>query len=153
RIALGARAAGAQGLVILPIGLLFEDKVALRTRVLARVGRPIVLDGVLPTLVDPGEPDDDTNHDLVRALTAVLSERLQDVSPDYEDRGEHAELTLAADVTLRQGRKRRDDPCLGEREGLAQQMAGAGAEPVRAAVRRYAAHLHLLDVDDLIPAG
>jgi 1-acyl-sn-glycerol-3-phosphate acyltransferase len=153
RIALGARAAGAKDLVILPIGLMFEDKVALRTRVFARVGRPIMLDGVLPTLVDPGEPEDESNHDLVRAVTAVLTERLQDVSPDYDDRWAHAELALAADVSLRHGRKRRDDPALGEREELAQLLADKDDGTVRAAVQRYAAHLHLLDVDDVVPAG
>ena len=41
RIALGARAAGADGLAIVPIGLTFPDKVALRSSALVQVGEPI----------------------------------------------------------------------------------------------------------------
>jgi 1-acyl-sn-glycerol-3-phosphate acyltransferase len=44
RIALGARAAGVSGVVIVPIGLTFDDKLALRSRVLARVGDAIDVD-------------------------------------------------------------------------------------------------------------
>lgn len=44
RIALGARDAGVERIVIVPIGLTFDDKLALRSRVLARVGQPIDVD-------------------------------------------------------------------------------------------------------------
>jgi 1-acyl-sn-glycerol-3-phosphate acyltransferase len=44
RMALAAHAAGATGLVILPLGLIFEEKERLRSRVLVRVGTPIAVD-------------------------------------------------------------------------------------------------------------
>ena len=44
RIALSARASGIHGVTIVPVGLTFDDKLALRSRVLARIGDPIDLD-------------------------------------------------------------------------------------------------------------
>lgn len=143
RIALGARAAGAEGLTIVPIGLLFEDKVAIRTRVLARVGRPIEL---------PPEPDapDEADHEAVRQLTEELTGRLREVTPDYADRWEHAELGLAADVALRPEPRARPEPVpLVDRETTAQRLARSPAvDGVRDATRRYATRLHLVDADD-----
>lgn len=142
RIALSARAAGARPLTIVPIGLLFEDKVALRTRVLARVGRPIELDDA-----DPADEDD---HEAVRRLTDLLTERLREVTPDYDDRWEHAELGLAADVALRPEPRARPEPVpLVDRETTAQRLARSPAvEDVRDVTQRYATRLHLVDADD-----
>ena len=150
RIALGARAAGAAGLTIVPLGLLFEDKVAIRTRALARVGEPIDLDGMIAELVAPGEAADEENHDAVRRLTELLTDRLRQVTPDYTDRWEHAELGLAADVALRPEPRSRHQPLpLVDRERLAQRLARSSAvEAVRDATQRYATRLHLVDVDD-----
>ena len=47
RIALGSRAAGAEGLRIVPVGLIYEDKSTARARVYVRVGLPIDLDAEL----------------------------------------------------------------------------------------------------------
>jgi 1-acyl-sn-glycerol-3-phosphate acyltransferase len=44
RMALAAHAAGATGLVILPVGLVFEEKERPRSRLLVRIGTPIALD-------------------------------------------------------------------------------------------------------------
>ena len=150
RIALGARAAGAADLAIVPIGLLFEDKVAIRTRALARVGQPIDLDGIIDEVVGPGEAADEENHEAVRRLTELLTERLRAVTPDYTDRWEHAELGLAADVALRPEPRSRHEPMpLLDRERLAQRLARSPAvEAVRDATQRYATRLHLVDVDD-----
>jgi 1-acyl-sn-glycerol-3-phosphate acyltransferase len=149
RIALGARASGAAGLVIVPIGVLFEDKVAVRTRVLARVGEPIDLDAVAGNLLGAG-PGDEENRDAVVALTELLTERLRQVTPDYGDRWEHAELSLAADVALRPDPQAHPEPVpLVDRERLAQRLAGSGgAAAVREATRRYATRLHVTDIDD-----
>ena len=45
RIALGAFAEGVEDLVIMPIGLAFEDRVAFRGRAFVEVGMPLVLAG------------------------------------------------------------------------------------------------------------
>jgi 1-acyl-sn-glycerol-3-phosphate acyltransferase len=150
RIALAARAAGARGLVIVPIGVLFEDKVAIRTRVLARVGDPIDLDAVAGELVADGEPADEENREAVAALTAMLSARLQDVCPHYVDRWEHAELGVAADVALRPEPRGPHEPIpLVDRERLAQRIAaGPAVDDVRDATQRYVTRLHLVDADD-----
>lgn len=150
RIALDARSSGVAGVVIVPLGLLFEDKVAIRTRVLARVGRVMELDDLAPELIAEGEPGDEQNRDAVRRLTALLTERLTEVTPDYADRWEHAELGLAADVALRPEPRSRHEPIpLVDRERLAQSVAqSSAAESVREATQRYATRLHLVDVDD-----
>ena len=54
RIALGSRAAGAEGLRVVPVGMIYEDKSTARARVYVRVGVPIDLDTELRTLVPPG---------------------------------------------------------------------------------------------------
>ena len=54
RIAVGARASGVRYITIVPIGLVFADKLALRSRVAIRVGRPIDLESQLDQLVAPG---------------------------------------------------------------------------------------------------
>jgi 1-acyl-sn-glycerol-3-phosphate acyltransferase len=148
RIALGASAEGATGLTIVPVGLLFEDKVALRTRVLARVGRPIEVTGAAG---DEREPDS------VRALSAQLTERLREVTPDYDDRWQHAELALAADTALRpEPRARRREVPLAAREELAQELARrSDVDDVRDALQRYATRLHIVDTedDDLLAQG
>ena len=150
RIALSARHEGAVGLTIIPIGLLFEDKVAMRTRVLARVGRPIDLDAEVPGLVADDEVTDEENRDAVRRLTELLTERLREVTPDYDDRWQHAELGLAADVALRpEPRARRQPIPLVDREVTAQRLARSPAvDEVRDATQRYATRLHLVDADD-----
>lgn len=150
RIALGARAAGASDLCIVPVGLLFEDKVAIRTRVLARVGRPIELDAAMRDLVEPGEPDDEGNRDAVRRLTELVTERLREVCPDYTDRWQHAELGLAADVALRPEPRARHEPIpLVDRERVAQRLAESeSTQAVIDATERYATRLHLVDADD-----
>jgi 1-acyl-sn-glycerol-3-phosphate acyltransferase len=150
RIALGARAAGATDLCVVPVGLLFEDKVAIRTRVLARVGRPIELDATMVELVAPGEAEDESNREAVRRLTDLVTERLREVCPDYRDRWQHAELGLAADVALRPEPRARHEPIpLVDRERVAQRLADSEAtDAVLDATERYATRLHLVDADD-----
>lgn len=116
----------------------------------ARVGRPIELDAAMRELVEPGEADDDTNRAAVRRLTTLITERLREVTPDYRDRWEHAELGLAAEVALRPEPRARQEPIpLVDRERVAQRIArSVHAEEVRDATHRYAARLHLVDTDD-----
>lgn len=126
RIALGAKAAGVEGLVILPVGLTFDDKIALRSRALARIGEPIDLDARIGDFVADGEEVDEDNHAAVDRLTDEIAARLSEASPVFADVREQQGLRLAAEIALR----RRDTGWettvpLGEREVLAQRLAAA----------------------------
>lgn len=126
RIALGAKAAGVEGLVILPVGLTFDDKIALRSRALARIGEPIDLDARIGDFVADGEEVDEDNHAAVDRLTEEIAARLSEASPVFADVREQQGLRLAAEIALR----RRDTGWettvpLGEREVLAQRLAAA----------------------------
>ncbi len=92
RIALGSRAAGAEGLRILPVGLIYESKASARARVYVRVGVPIDLDAELEAIVPPGgsagEDDRETvgrsrlrSENLPRRRRPRLRERGADVLP------------------------------------------------------------------------
>jgi 1-acyl-sn-glycerol-3-phosphate acyltransferase len=101
RIALGARANGVNGIVIVPVGLTFEDRLALRSRVVAEVGRPIDLDAHIAEFVVAGEVDGEENTEAVRRLTEAVTEGLRSVSPDYPHIRERKVAELAAEITLR----------------------------------------------------
>jgi glycerol-3-phosphate O-acyltransferase / dihydroxyacetone phosphate acyltransferase len=152
RIALGARAAGAQGLQIVPVGLVYEDRVALRSRALARVGEPIDLDAEIGRFAADGEPQDETNQSAVRRLTAKIQERLEEVVPNYRDEREAAVLGRAAEIALRPLRAVTPPPVpLARRELLAQQLARRTEhERTRLldALSRYHLDLSLLGIRD-----
>lgn len=126
RIALGAKAAGVEGVVILPIGLTFDDKIALRSRALAQVGEPIDIDASIGRYVADGEEVAEENHAAVDRLTVAIADRLQAVSPHYDDRREQQALRYAAEIALRrQDTGWETTVPLGEREVLAQRLAQA----------------------------
>jgi 1-acyl-sn-glycerol-3-phosphate acyltransferase len=127
RIALGARSAGAAGLVILPVGLTFPDKVALRSSALVQLGVPIELDVVTP----PGVGADDV--EAVRQLTAVIDRGLRAVSPDFADVETALALEQAAHVAL--SSEAEPDPSLEERYELARRL-GRAQPAAQAAVRQ-----------------
>ena len=132
RIALSARSAGAAGLVILPIGLTYEDKVAQRSRALVRIGPALDIDAHLTAI---GHADaDDTDTEVVRALTDEIQDRLSALSPIYSDEVGAAMLGRAADVALRRPDARpTEEVALAEREAVARRLAEAPA-PTRAEV-------------------
>jgi glycerol-3-phosphate O-acyltransferase / dihydroxyacetone phosphate acyltransferase len=142
RIAFGARASGAGGICIVPVGLTFPDKVALRSSVLVRVAEPIELDTRYPGV----SSEDD--QDAVRALTDEIEAGLRSVSPDFADLEEWWSLDRAAEVALRTPEH---EPTLMER---AEVSAGLGRAPERsrADVRRriadYVFALHLFGLRD-----
>ncbi len=141
RIALGTSARGAQRLAIAPVSLLYEDKLALRSRVLVRFGRPIDLDTIAASL-----PGDD--REAVRALTTLIDERLTEVVPDFADVWQHAELSAAAGIALRSADERADAP-LWRKQELAEQLVHRDeTEAVRRALQRYVARLHIVDAAD-----
>jgi 1-acyl-sn-glycerol-3-phosphate acyltransferase len=152
RIGLAARAAGVEGLRIVPVGITFEDKVALRSRALVRAGATIELDDEMAHLVDPGTATDESNHEAVRRLTAEIEARLRDVSPDYDSYREEAALSRAAEVALRTDAARPLTTVeLAPREELARRL-GAAPAPERGrvtdALARYQLSLDLSKVTD-----
>lgn len=157
RIALRTRAAGIVGLLIVPVGITFEDKIALRSRVLVRAGQPIDLDEEVTAFVRPEGAQGDENHEAVRSLTEEIHERLRHVSPDFETFREAAALSRAAEITLRTGIARAQDlvPLL-PREEIAGRLAKARVsdrERVVHALARYELDLNLVGVsdDEVIP--
>ncbi len=151
RIALGARAAGAEDLAIVPVGLTFPDKVALRSSALVQFGLPIDVDVANPGGAGPGDIE------VVRQLTGVIDRGLRAVSPDYPDVETALALEQAAQVALSSPSD--PDPSLEERHELARRL-GRSAPDEQAAVRReigrYATilrGLHLSDADVITPTS
>ncbi|HEX6256047.1 MAG TPA: 1-acyl-sn-glycerol-3-phosphate acyltransferase [Euzebyales bacterium] len=155
RIALGAYDAGVDGVTIVPIGLTFDDKLALRSRVLARVGDPIDIDRWLAARDDADGVHDVDEHPTVRALTEQIRRRLSETTPRYDDVLERAMLNRAADVRLRTDLTSPDQiVSLARRESLAQAIADAPASArrdVMDALGTYQVQLDLLRLrDDLL---
>jgi glycerol-3-phosphate O-acyltransferase/dihydroxyacetone phosphate acyltransferase len=162
RIALGAHDAGVERVVIVPIGLTFDDKLALRSRVLARVGQPVDLDlwvarhGAQRRAGDDGGAVAD-DHTVARELTETVRRRLAETTPRYADVLDRAMLNRAADVRLRAGLERPDEIVpLASREGLAQAIAyapDAARRDVLDALGTYQVQLDLLRLRDeqLVP--
>lgn len=151
RIAIGARAAGATDIAILPVGLTFPDKVALRTSALVQVGEPIDLDAV----VAPGVGVDDEKA--VRDLTALINAGLRGVSQDFADTETALALEQAAHIAL--STEARPEPTLEARYDLARLLAKApkrAQDAVRRDVGRYntlLAGLRLTDADVITPTS
>jgi 1-acyl-sn-glycerol-3-phosphate acyltransferase len=101
RIALGARTAGALGLLIVPVGLVYENKARARARVYVRLGLPIDLDAELETIVPEGARAIEDDRATVDALTATIRRRLADVALDLDSAAQLASLALAATIALR----------------------------------------------------
>lgn len=143
RLALGARTNGVSGLAVVPVGMAFDDKLALRSRALARVGEPIDLDSWAESLEAAGEPVTEEDHASVQRLTEAIEERLRAVSPDYRNLREAKGLARAAEITARTDR-RGGRVSLAEQERLSQRLAHAprrAVEEVMESLARY--HLDL----------
>lgn len=156
RIALGAAAAEVKRVVIVPIGLTFDDKLALRSRVLARVGLPVDVDDWV-THHAGSVPDPADDRTVVRDLTETVRRRLAETTPRYTDALDRAMLNRAADVRLRTAVERPDQIVpLSSRERLAQAIADAPADARRDvldALGTYQVQLDLLRLRDeqLVP--
>lgn len=141
RIALGARASGAKDIIIVPVGLHYEDKAGLRSRVYAEVGEVIELDEAIPRFVDQGKPENDQNREAVRRLTAEIDRCLRAVSPDYRSMAEWDALGAAAEVVLRAEEYDPSAPIsYGKREALADRLAAAPPAHKQAVVRSTTAY-------------
>ena len=143
RIALGARTAGAEDLVILPVGLTFPDKVALRSSALVQFGLPIDLEVVAPGAV--GADDADAVHQ----LTGTIDRGIRAVSPDFPDVETALALDQAAQVAL--SGPDEPDPSLEARAELARCLGRATPEDqaaVRRDIGRYLTTLNGLQLTD-----
>lgn len=151
RIALGARAAGAAGLVIVPVGMSFPDKVALRASALIQFGEPIDLE--LQAAPDVGPYD----RTAVDGLTQAIDSGLRRVSPDFADIETALAFEQAALLALSSPAE--PDPPLAERADLARRLSLAPdgeQELVKREVGRYATMLrglHLTDADVITPTN
>ncbi len=143
RIALGALPE-APDLVIVPIGLAFENRVETRGRAVVMFGEPIDVGAFLTApLGDDGEAD----HGDVQVLTTCITESLEQVSPSFASVDEREILRAAAREERADARGR--PPRFGETEAVARRLAAAPAE-CRAAVldayRDFATRLELIEV-------
>ncbi|MGI9645939.1 MAG: 1-acyl-sn-glycerol-3-phosphate acyltransferase, partial [Ilumatobacteraceae bacterium] len=129
RIALGARASGVRGIRILPVGIHYEDKAALRSRVFVNGGVPIDLDHEVDERADGTDAVDANDRQAVRDLTEEINVALRRAAPDFENWDEARGLARAAEVTLR---SQLDDPRgavpIGLRDRLANTLADRPVE-------------------------
>jgi 1-acyl-sn-glycerol-3-phosphate acyltransferase len=139
RIAVQALDAGVAGLRILPVGIAYEDKVALRGRALVTFAPPVDVAAEVARLRSAG----DDEHAVVRGLLAVVEDRLRSVSPDFPTLVDALALTGAATVALRDGV---DDPRwsvpLAASAPLAREL-GRRPEPARTSVIDVQCHYQL----------
>jgi len=97
RIAVQALDAGVTRLRIVPAGIAYEDKVALRGRALVAFAPAIDVAAEVARLRADGLDE----HAVVRGLLAVIEDRLRSVSPDFPTLVDALALTGAAQVCLR----------------------------------------------------
>jgi glycerol-3-phosphate O-acyltransferase/dihydroxyacetone phosphate acyltransferase len=125
RIALGARAQGVSGLYVVPVGIHYEDKAALRSRVFVNVGSPIDVDAAVEASSDGDHEVDANDRDAVRELTEQIATALRRAAPDYQDWSELHLLTAGSEITLR---SQLDEPAADVDFGLRDRLANALAD-------------------------
>jgi 1-acyl-sn-glycerol-3-phosphate acyltransferase len=156
RLSLGAHASGVRGLQIVPVGIHYEEKAAIRSRAYVRVGDVLDLDRELHALgIDPSTDAED--HEAVDELTNEIEARLRDAAPNYASDRQARRLTFASEVALREpGRFR---VSFAERQRVAAALAHQSASSqalVTAATDDYRTDLDdagLTDGDLMLTAG
>lgn len=151
RLALDAAHDRVPGMHIVPVGVTFEDKVALRSRVVIRAGTPI--DPAGPAYLDAGgEPIGSDDHGAVRALTEEIRAGLAATSPDFDTLLDAVEMRRAADVALRtHGVAPLAEVSLARREQLAKaldHLPDERREPIARAAAEYELLLGAVRVSD-----
>ncbi len=148
RLALGAVAAGVTDLRIVPVGLHFEDKAALRGRAYVRVGDVLDADSELERVLGPGAHDAE-DREAVDRLTDEIGSRLRAVAPEYTDDDQMRALSFAAEVTLRQPGS--PPVSYADRQALSARLARLeppAPHAIAAAAGDYRSDLHRQDVTD-----
>jgi 1-acyl-sn-glycerol-3-phosphate acyltransferase len=151
RIALGARTSGVEGIQIIPSGIHYDDKAALRSKVWVNVGEPLELDACIDRYVEPGDAQDASNRSAVRALTADIESRLRRSAPDYTDWEEERALASAAAIALRSVPNAPIEVDFGSESELSNVLAQRPPEVkdgIVDAVDRYTADLDAVGLND-----
>ena len=151
RIALGARASGIKGIQIVPSGIHYDDKASLRSKVWVNVGSPLDLDAEIERYAPEGTPQDASNREAVRALTADVEERLRRSAPDYLDWEEERTLSEAAAVALRAVPGAMPEVDYGDESELANilsRRSPEAKEAIASALDRYTADLDAAGLND-----
>ena len=151
RIALGARADGVSGIQIVPMGIHYEDKASLRSKVFVYVGDPLDLDAEIVARVGPSGEIDATDRAVVDTLTEEIEESLRRAAPNFTDWHEARALNRAAAVAIRNAEGLEVSVDYGEQSRLAAMLAqrppGATQE-VLDAMNVYSEDLDAVGVDD-----
>ena len=156
RIALGARASGVEGIEIIPSGIHYDDKGSLRSKVWVNVGRPLDLDREIDRYAPPGTPQDASNREAVRRLTADIEEMLRRSAPDYADWEEERALTEAASIALRTVPGAPVEIDYGTESELANVLSQRSPEAkarIKEALDRYTTDLDAAGINDRQMAG
>lgn len=151
RIVLGARKAGAEGISIVPIGIHYEDKAALRSRASIVVSSPIRVDAEIERYVTEGIDPGPDSREAVRALTDDIETRLREAAPDFDDWREATSLTRASEFTLRALGNPGEDVSLAQRDrlaGLLSRKEQQVKEDVAAKLEAYERELEALTLSD-----
>jgi glycerol-3-phosphate O-acyltransferase/dihydroxyacetone phosphate acyltransferase len=151
RIALGAYAAGVEDLVIVPVGIAYEDRVAFRGRAFVDVGAPLVVADLVPSLVAAGATVAEDDHAAVGHLTRAIERGLRACAPDYDTPRDEATMQLAAKIALRPDGATDREPAFGEVERTARRLSLAPADLRRRiddALAAYALDLRLGGLTD-----
>lgn len=97
RIALQAAGSGVAGVRIVPVGVTYEDKVAVRGRAILSYGEPIEIPADAAILDAEGAPD----AARVRSVTDRLQQEIQALTPHFDTTEEALALAAAATISLR----------------------------------------------------
>jgi 1-acyl-sn-glycerol-3-phosphate acyltransferase len=145
RIGLESVADGAPDLVIVPVGLHYDEKARFRSRAVVQVGPPIAVQ----PFVD--ETSDDPTA-AVRSLTTAIDRSLRVVGPDFASVGDEVVWNRAADIVVRpSGVDVLADLDLVRRDRVARALSVASpprTDELRALVDAYDADLALAGLDD-----
>lgn len=149
RIALGARAAGVEGLSLVSAGIHYGNKAALRSEVFVDIGWPIDLDARIDEFVPQGASDAPSDRAAVHALTQAMEANLRLAAPNFEDWATAHSLGAAAEVALRPVES--SDPTVhqADRERLASMLETSDERArVVAAMDRYQSDLDAMGFTD-----
>lgn len=151
RIALEAAAAGLDDVCIVPIGIVYEDKVAVRGRVLVHIGDPISVPATNDDVTSPCEDLVEPDHVAVRQLTDQVQEAIRDLTPDFDSNEQAFALSTAASISLLHVGKGETAAPLADITERARQLSKAPADDVANLIdqtARYQMMLGALRISD-----